>query len=133
MSLVDWSTRRLYKFEAEFFRGHVLNKSVPMIDLRRLARQIWLDLDQPIKTLPKIRAGRGTLYNGSLYSYYQEDGGIVLARNQRTIPILIHELVHALGFDDHNRNFVDAYFILLRKWANLDWWDLLQARIKYKI
>lgn len=101
--------------------------------MRLFAAKVWRAHSVRGQVMPRIVCGRGVLYNGSLYSYYQEDDGIVLARNQRTIPILLHELVHALGYDDHDRMFVDAYFRLLREYASLDWWELMQARIKYKI
>lgn len=128
-----WNTRRLYKFESEFFRGNFLNRPRSIVVLRLLAAKIWRAHSIRGQVMPRIVCGRGVLYNGSLYSYYQEDDKIVLARNQRTIPILLHELVHALGYDDHDRMFVDAYFRLLREYASLTWWEVMRARIKYKI
>lgn len=146
MTDARWNTRRLYKFESEFFRGHKLNKSLPMAVLRKLAEKVWLDHEAPTGGShfftsggPNIRAGRGVMYNGYLYSYYQEDEGIVLARNQRTIPILLHELTHTIlpdyvDFnDDHSQKFVDLYFDLLWQYAGLGRTELMRARIKYKI
>lgn len=73
------------------------------------------------------------MYNGSLYSYYQRYDGIMLARNQRNIVVLIHELTHALGYDDHDSAFVNQYCKLLRLFTNIDTESLRMARIEYKI
>ncbi len=52
------------------------------------------------------------MYNGRLYSYF--DGSrIVLARNERKVFVVIHELVHAMGKDYHDEKFIDRYFDLL--------------------
>lgn len=108
-----------------------------MAKLRRIAMKIWHDLfstsGRDYYPLPNIRAGRGVKYNGYLYSYYEKYYGIVLARNQRNIVILIHELTHALGYDDHDKAFVNQYFKLLRKFTDIDSRSLNRARIKYKI
>ena len=42
---------------------------------------------------------------------------IVLARGQRTVLVLLHELTHALGPGVHGPKFVRLYFYLLRKYA----------------
>jgi len=136
MTNARWNTRRLYKFESEFRRGDFLNKTLHVDYLRNIASEVWKDLNRSyfnMPYLPHIRCGRGVPYNGSLYSYYQEDEGIVLARNQRTELVLYHELTHALGFDDHDVAFVSMYFYLLNRYGEVPWWELTQARIDYKI
>jgi len=137
MTSSGWNTRRVYLFEAQYFHGHPLSRNMPMAKLRRIAMKIWHDLfstsGRDYYPLPNIRAGRGVKYNGSLYSYYEKYYGIVLARNQRNIVILIHELTHALGYDDHDKAFVNQYFKLLRKFTDIDSRSLNRARIKYKI
>lgn len=104
-------TRHVYSWEATAFSGA---KQLRMDTLRRLTRRIWKDAGRT-DPLPKVIAGRGTLYHGRLYSYY-EDGLIVLARNQRQSFVLIHELVHALGYDDHDAPFQRRYRDLLRRY-----------------
>jgi hypothetical protein len=83
-----------------------------MASVHALARSIWKLSAPDGKPLPKIVAGRGDRYNGRLYSYYDGEK-IVLARNERKKFVLIHELVHALGFGYHNSRFVEKYFELL--------------------
>ena len=137
MTSSGWDTRRVYLFEAQYFRGHSLSRSIPMAKLRRIATKIWRDLfstsGRDYYPLPNIRAGRGVKYNGLLYSYYLSNDSITLARNQRNIVVLIHELTHALGYDDHDKAFVNQYFKLLRKFTNIDSSALNHARAKYKI
>lgn len=100
-------TRRLYRFEEEELRGRPL---LPISLLRRLARRIWKKSAR--RKMPQVVAGRGDLYNGRLYSYYDGDR-IVLARNERRKFVLIHEIVHALGNDNHDKCFVKKYHSLL--------------------
>lgn len=103
-------TRRLYRFEEEELRGRPI---LPIANLRALARRIWKKFGK--KKLPPVVAGRGDFYNGRLYSYYDGDR-IVLARNERRKFVLIHEIVHALGHDNHDRRFVEQYCSLLRRY-----------------
>lgn len=106
-------TRRLYAWEARTFRGR---PCVSIATLRRLAQRVWRDL-KINRPLPQIVAGRGTPYNGRLYSYY--DGvKIVLARNERQVHVLLHELTHAMGYDDHDQRFVKQYLMLLNRYVS---------------
>jgi hypothetical protein len=102
-------TRKLYRFEEERLGGKPVLK---MKTLRKLGRRVWKKHGGRRK-LPPIVAGRGDLYNGRLYSYYDGEK-IVLARNERRKFVLIHELTHALGCDDHDRKFIQRYCRLLR-------------------
>lgn len=107
-----WDTRRLYQWEAQQYRGR---PTVAMSRLHALLRRVWRDLC-PQTPCPVLRAGRGTRYHGRWYSYY--DGTeIVLARNERTVPILLHELTHALGHDVHDAAFRDQYAHLLQRYG----------------
>ena len=106
-------TRQVYAWEMQTFRGA---PRVSIHTLRRLARRVWTDLH--VRTpLPEIVAGRGTPYHGRLYSYY--DGTrIVLARNERQAFVLLHELTHALGHEDHDASFRRQYRRLLRQYLH---------------
>lgn len=118
MTSKSTNTRRLYRFEAEWFYGQPL---LPMKDLQKVAQKIWKEagrsghyLFDKVMPMPAVIAGKGTRYNGRYYSYYDPDSNkIVLARNERKMFVLIHEMVHALGFNDHDEKFVDKYFDLL--------------------
>lgn len=127
-------TRRLYKFEAEWFRGE---PSLPMNVLQELAHDIWKEAGHTghyhgdkVKPMPAVVAGKGTKYNGRYYSYCDGER-IVLARNERKKFVLIHEMVHALGYDDHDEEFVDKYFELLDYYKVCSMRDLLYAGIQY--
>lgn len=105
-------TRRVYAWEMQTFRGA---PRVSIHTLRRLARRVWATC-RPTAPLPQIVAGQGTRYHGRWYSYY--DGTrIVLARNERQVFVLLHELTHALGYDDHDAAFLRQYHRLLRTYG----------------
>lgn len=130
-------TRRLYKFEEEWFRGE---PNLPMNRLQDLAYDIWcyagphfhnfLDKTKPAKPIPAVVAGKGTRYNGRYYSYYDGER-VVLARNERKKFVLIHEMVHALGYDDHDEAFVEKYFELLDYYNVCDSRTLTQIGVQY--
>jgi len=127
-------TRRLYKFEKEWFRGE---PNLPMKVLQELARDIWKEAGyaghyygDKVKRMPAVVAGKGTKYSGRYYSYC--DGRRVeLARSERKKFVLIHEMVHALGYDDHDEDFVDKYFELLDYYKVCDRRTLLQIGVEY--
>lgn len=127
-------TRRLYKFEKEWFRGE---PNLPMKVLQELANDIWKEagytgyyLGDKVKPMPAVVAGKGTKYNGRYYSYC--DGKRVeLARSERKKFVLIHEMVHALGYDDHDEEFVDKYFELLDYYKVCDRRTLRTIGINY--
>lgn len=106
-------TRHLYNFEQAHFRGTRFVKSIPMKNLRKMTKRIWNAFGKN-KELPKIIASKGTLYGGRYLSYNQFND-IHLIRNQRNVITLVHEITHALGFDDHNKRFVDMEFNILEQ------------------
>lgn len=122
------ATRRLYEWERLVVDVHPkLDKPLPMDRLRALARRAWaLEGRDPAK-FPRIVAGRGmNCGNGGLVSYFFTliDGTeprIVLARHQRRVGIMCHELAHAMqgyrGYD-HGPAFVERYLRLLQ-WCGL--------------
>ena len=62
--------------------------------------------------MPLIRFGKG------LQKYSWCDGEILeLAPTQRDILTLVHELVHAIGYDDHDKNFARKELVLLEKYT----------------
>ena len=107
-------TRRIYRFEGDYFRRSLFSKSLKMQYLRSEAIYIWRRMKFN-KEMPNIKAGKGVINNGYWYSYYQEDVGIVLSRSQRNIITLVHELVHALGYGEHDHRFTKQYFKVLEK------------------
>ena len=125
-------TRRIYRFEGDYFRRSNYSKLRKIKYLRSEAIYIWRVMK--FKTeLPNIKTGRGVINNGYWYSYYQEDEGIVLSRSQRNIITLVHELVHALGYDDHDKAFVNQYFQILKKVYGFKSDRLEMIRYVYKL
>lgn len=124
-------TRRLYRFEAEYFRGTEASKVLPMETLRILAHRIWKKYGKG-KPKPWIAAGRGTYY-GKLWLSYSQGDYIQLARNQRNFLVLIHELIHSMGYDDHDKRFVKLYLKLLEEYLNLRHDKLTAAAKEYKL
>lgn len=129
-------TRRLYKFEKEWFRGE---PNLPMKALQELAYDIWKEAGytgyyhgDKVRPMPTVVAGKGTKYNGRYYSYCDGER-VELARNERKKFVLIHEMVHALGYGDHDEAFVDKYFELLDHYKVCDRRTLLQVGIEYGI
>lgn len=118
-------TRALYKFENEYFSGHILCKTKPIKSIRRMARRI---MPNP----PKIRVHKGIYYNGRYLSFQCKDG-IFLTRNQCEYLTLAHELVHAMGYDYHDSKFVRKYFSILVKFFKLNKRDLIKAAKQYKV
>lgn len=130
------STRHLYRFEREYFWGEILQ---PIEYLRTLAKKIWTEegragkyLFDTVEPMPSIVAGKGTRYNGRYYSYYDGER-IELARSERKVSVLIHEMVHALGYDKHDQAFVEKYFQLLEDFGRCDREYLLAAGAMYGI
>ncbi len=106
-------TRNLYRFEEVYFKNTTFSQSLSMNILRKQAFRVWKMFGEN-KKFPKIIAGRGVFYNGRYLSYSLENN-ICLARNQRNIITLVHELTHALGFDFHDKKFVTVEFNILEK------------------
>lgn len=124
----DITTRRIYKFEKEYFRGE---PSMPMEVLKDLAKKIW-EWEYKEEPLPRVVSGKGTKYNGRYYSYFDGEK-IVLARSERNKVVLIHEMVHALGYDNHDADFTMKYFELLEQFGICSRRDLLYLGIEYKL
>ena len=129
-------TRRLYKFEKEWFRGE---PNLRMKVLQDLAYDIWKEAGytghyyfDKVRPMPTVVAGKGTKYNGRYYSYCDGER-VELARSERKKFVLIHEMVHALGYDDHDEDFVDKYFELLDHYKVCDRRTLLQIGVEYGI
>lgn len=115
------NTRRLYKLEEQLyyddkFKG--ITKQSSLLSLKRLAKKIW-NQEKCKSVIPNIQFGKGTLHVGQRYSWC--DGTTIeLAPKQRDKLTLIHELVHAMGYPYHDKNFVKVQKKLLRKYTTLD-------------
>ena len=127
-------TRRLYKFEKEWLGGE---PNLPMKTLQELAYDIWKEAGytgyyhgDKVRPMPTVVAGKGTRYNGRYYSYCDGER-VELARGERKKFVLIHEMVHALGYGDHDEDFVDKYFELLDYYKVCDRRTLIMIGMEY--
>lgn len=114
-------TRKLYKMEEELYTYQPFNrltKQLSLPTLKRLAKNIWME-ECPSRKIPTIQFGKGTLHVGRYYSWCDGET-IELAPTQQDKLTLIHELVHAMGYDDHDTRFVRRYRQLLKKYAPVE-------------
>lgn len=117
-------TRRLYRFESIALPA--ISKfacaDTPMAELRAFAVRVWRA--ETTRKIPRIVAGAGDRPDpdATWYSYcnWPERDFIMLARHQRNRSVVLHELVHALGYGTHGRRFVRKYFSLLATYARCD-------------
>mgnify|MGYP001563594160 CR=1 FL=1 len=120
-------TRWMYRMESTMLKANVYaNCDMPMAYLRRLAGRVWNSEAPQGRKVPNIKAGRGEFYYDRLASSCAGYTEIVLARDHRTVLVLLHELTHALGPCVHGAKFVKLYFYLLGKYGRFHR-DLLQG------
>lgn len=103
-------TRLFYLFERECIPQ---GPDTPIAVLRRLAKRIWREQTGRRDQCPTIVAGNGCRQNNRWISYCEGRSKIVLARHERRIPVLIHEMAHALGPETHGRAFERRFFVLM--------------------
>jgi hypothetical protein len=107
-------TRRVYGLETDMYfdkRFQFITRQRSLDYLKRLARKIWNE-EKCTKSLPTIRFGKG-------YQRYSWCDGetVELVKSQQDILTLVHELVHAIGYNDHDKNFAAKELILLAKYT----------------
>lgn len=111
-------TRFLYRLEDTTLRyNSYANADRSMKFLRDLADKVWAAEAPAGRRKPTITADDGVLHGGRAMSYCLGFTEIVLARSQRNVLVLLHELVHALGPIIHGPKFIRLYFKLLQKYA----------------
>lgn len=114
-------TRRLYKMEEEFYTYRPfssITRQLTLPTLKKLAKKIWSE-ERPSYKIPTIRFGKGTIHVGRYYSWC--DGEVIeLAPTQQDKLTLIHELVHAMGYDYHDERFSKRYKQLLKKYTSVE-------------
>ncbi len=134
------NTRRLYKFEGDFFHlpaYRYLTIQINLSTAKNIAKLIWYQESDGRFLIPEIRYGKG-LYHGTArgekyyYSWCNRET-IELAPTQRDIMTLIHEMVHALGYDYHDTRFVGKYIELLHKYGGVQKKPLVTGMMEYKV
>jgi hypothetical protein len=102
-----------------------------MSELKAVAEQVWAKYGKG-KPMPRIAAGPGTPHGTKLYSYSQ-GGYIQLARSQRNLLVLVHELIHEMGYDEHDAGFIKKYLPILADVLKVDLQKLKAAAKEYKL
>lgn len=115
------NTRRLYQLEKNICDDRTfrhISKQRSLKFLRELTKIIWRS-EKFSLDVPEVRFGSGVSYGHLMYSWC--DGLTVeLVDGQRDVLTLIHELVHALGYDYHDRDFVEMELYLLMKYTPMN-------------
>lgn len=126
-------TRRVYKFEASYFREDVTpyaSKPRSMLFLRKLAEKVWAKHGRERLSVPKIE-----VIDGAKWSECDGYTRITLATSKNTrgnlphntIDVLLHELTHAIGYRTHGRGFIRKYTELLVEYGRCDPGELRMA------
>jgi hypothetical protein len=115
----------LYRLEDTTLRyNSFATEDRSMAFLRAIVDQVW-DAEAPVgRRKPTITADDGAFWQGRAWSYCEGFTKIILARSQRNVLVLLHELTHALGPCVHGKKFVRLYFRLLKKYAGYSRWFL---------
>lgn len=120
------TTRKLYAFQRSLskVRHPPLFKIRRIAYLRALTTLVW-KAEGRKSVEPLVVAGKGMVVGCDQatwlvsYAFFDRRVGryrIVLARHQRTVEVLLHEMSHALGGNDkdfHGAAFTQRYFHLL--------------------
>lgn len=111
-------TRRLYSFEVERLKDPSLNRIRRIEPLRVFAERVWLsEKPRNCSRIPQIVAGDGYYQSGRYLSYCEGRWRIVLARHERNRLVLLHELIHALGYGTHGVRFRRRYLSVLKRYG----------------
>jgi len=107
-------TRRVYALETKMYydrKFDYITKQRSLNFLVKYAQRIWKGENRKTP-LPLIRFGKG------LQGFSWCDGKILeLCPYQQDVVTLVHELVHAMGYDDHDKKFARKELMLLDKYT----------------
>ena len=75
--------------------------------------------------MPSVKSWNGTYYvhrdrKFKGWSFALGYSEIKLAKRHRSIQVLLHELVHTMGFGTHGRSFVKKYIELLVAYGGME-------------
>ena len=107
-------TREWYAYERKNIKPGL---DTPIAKLRELGERVWRENTGRRDRCPTIIAGKGIKQSGRYLSYCEGRSKIVFARHERRIPVLIHEMVHALGPETHGRRFRRLFFDLMKRYT----------------
>jgi hypothetical protein len=129
-------TRKLYRFEEEFFNTTEykhLSRQRSLKWLLKLAHKVWKG-EKIERPLPEIRFGNGAGHKNKQITVSWCDGNVIeLAPYQRDVVTLLHEMAHAVGNYLHNHRFVEVYVNFLVKYAKVNKKELLKVMQMYNV
>lgn len=133
-------TRRLYKFEHVFIRaGNVPPFAIQCRSqayLRQFAKKVWEKHGRKGVRVPTVKVRDDIDFSWCIgYSLIELSASGKARGNfkHNTIDVLLHELVHAIGYRTHGRGFVRKYIELLVEYAGFDEGELRLALGLFKI
>lgn len=115
-------TRRLYAFEVMFDCSRFANRERSERYLRALCAKVWAKHGRRNVRTPDVAIDH--TIDTSFNRGFRE---IKLAKHQSCVAVLLHEIVHALGYRTHNRDFVRRYIQLLVEYGKCDECELVLA------
>lgn len=133
-------TRRLYQFEQVFMRPECapLSSIKPRSQayLQRFARKVWAKHGRKGIRVPVVKLRQDLDHSWCVGFSLIELSISGKARGgfkHNTIEVLLHELVHAIGYRTHGRGFVRKYVELLVEYAGFDEGELRLALSLFNI
>lgn len=121
-------TRRLYRFEKLFFAEGFVARERSIEYLRELAARVWTKHGRRGVRVPDIKLDRT-----EPVSYCRGYVDIGIVPQQKSIDVLLHELVHAIGYRNHGRSFVRKYVELLVEFGGCEEGELRLALSLFNI
>lgn len=127
-------TRRLYQFEQVYMRDRVRRRSEAY--LQRFARKVWAKHGRKGARVPVVKLRPDIDMSwciGFSLIELSVSGKTRGGFQHNTVEVLLHELVHAIGYRTHGRGFVRKYIELLVEYAGFDEGELRLALGLFKI
>lgn len=133
-------TRRLYRFELVFMRPRVApaGSLLPRDEawLQALAAQVWEKHGRRNVGVPNVRLRADIDWSWCIgYSLIElsTSGKARGGWKHNCVEVLLHELVHAIGYRTHGRGFVRKYVELLVEYAGYEEGELRLALSLFNI
>lgn len=131
-------TRQLYRFEGDTSAWPTeFTEKRPVSELRQWVHAHWSYYRiraTPFDSPPDVSAVKGLLHNGrERMSWYDSNNHLIgFAPSQRNLITAVHEIVHSLGKDYHDKDYVDLYFKVLDN-CGLPFYWCSEMREKYRL
>lgn len=141
--LLAEETHRLYSWEdrTKDKKGfpYVLVCERTMPDLQDFTDKVWESHGRAGWSKPIVKAWNGLCWRQRRKKFqgwsFSTGRDIKLAKRHRNKLVLIHEIVHAMGYDTHGRGFVRKYAELLVEFGGIDraWLELSMGMFGIKL